>query len=101
MSTRCGRFQSGLDSQRSWPQAVRKHFAIDTVAGPATLGSGALYFSLIGCGFMLTEIALIQRLTVLLSHPIYALGILLFTIIASTGIGSALSDRLPLTRPPW
>ena len=49
----------------------------------------------------LTEIALIQRLTVLLSHPIYALGILLFTIIASTGIGSALSDRIPLTRTPW
>jgi hypothetical protein len=60
-----------------------------------------LYFSLIGCGFMLAEIALIQRLTVLLSHPIYALGILLFTLIASTGIGSALSDRLPLTRRPW
>ena len=50
---------------------------------------------------MLTEIALIQRLTVLLSHPIYALGILLFTIIASSGLGSLLSDRLPLTRRPW
>jgi hypothetical protein len=62
---------------------------------------GAFYFALIGAAFMLTEIALIQRLTVLLSHPIYALGILLFTIIASTGIGSLLSDRLPLARRPW
>ena len=50
---------------------------------------------------MLIEIALIQRLTVLLSDPIYALGILLFTIIASTGVGSLLSDRLPLVRRPW
>ncbi len=65
------------------------------------LWPGALYFSLIGAGFMLTEIALIQRLTVLLSHPIYALGILLFTLIASTGIGSFISDRLPLTQKPW
>jgi hypothetical protein len=65
------------------------------------LWCGALYFSLIGAGFMLTEIALIQRLTVLLSHPMYALGILLFTLIASTGIGSFLSDRLPLTKTPW
>ena len=83
------------------PLALRRHFGIDSAVASRTLWSGALYFSLIGCGFMLTEIALIQRLTVLLSHPMYALGILLFTLIASAGIGSALSDRLPLTRPPW
>jgi hypothetical protein len=61
----------------------------------------ALYFSLIGAGFMFVEIALIQRLSVFLGHPTYALGILLFTLISSTGIGSLLSERLPLTRPPW
>lgn len=65
------------------------------------LWSGAIYFSLIGAGFMFVEIALIQRLSVFLSHPVYALGILLFTIIASTGVGSFLSERLPLTRSPW
>lgn len=68
---------------------------------PKPLWSAALYFSLIGSGFMLTEIALIQRLSVFLSHPIYALGVLLFTLIASTGVGSYLSERLPLTRKPW
>lgn len=62
---------------------------------------GAVYFSLIGAGFMFVEIALAQRLSVFLSHPVYALGIVLFTIIASTGIGSYLSDYLPLTRAPW
>lgn len=62
---------------------------------------GAVYFSLIGAGFMFVEIALMQRLSVFLSHPVYALGIVLFTIIASTGIGSYLSDQLPLTRMPW
>jgi hypothetical protein len=60
----------------------------------------ALYFSLIGAGFMFVEIALIQRLSVFLGHPTYALGILLFTLIASTGIGSLFSERLPLTRLP-
>ena len=65
------------------------------------LWSGAAYFALIGAGFMFVEIALIQRLSVFLGHPIYALGILLFTIIVSAGIGSFLSDRLPLTRAPW
>lgn len=70
-------------------------------ASTRTLWRGACYFSLIGAAFMLTEIALIQRLTILLSHPVHALGILLFTVIASAGIGSLLSDRLPLSRRPW
>ena len=83
------------------PLALRTHFGIEKNVRSQTLWSGAIYFTLIGAGFMLTEIALIQRLTVLLSHPIYALGILLFTLIASSGIGSLVSDRLPLTRAPW
>lgn len=54
----------------------------------------AAYFSLIGAGFMLTEIALIQRLSVFLGHPAYALVVLLFTMILSTGIGSFLSKKI-------
>jgi hypothetical protein len=56
--------------------------------------AGVFYFSLIGAGFMFVEIALIQRLSVFLGHPVYALGILLFTLIASAGCGSLLSDRM-------
>lgn len=70
-------------------------------AGRPAFWSGALYFSLIGAGFMFCEIALIQRLSIFLGHPVYSLGILLFTMIASTGIGSFLSEYLPLTRRPW
>jgi hypothetical protein len=55
---------------------------------------GAIYFSLIGAGFMLTEIGLIQKLSVFLGHPIYALGVLLFTLIASTSLGSFLTEGL-------
>jgi hypothetical protein len=69
--------------------------------GPAIVVSGAFYFSLIGAGFMFLEIALIQRLSIFLGHPVYALGIILFTIILSTGIGSLLSDYLRLTHKPW
>ncbi|MFZ1947632.1 MAG: hypothetical protein WAW06_08800 [bacterium] len=68
---------------------------------PHMLWSAAAYFSLIGAGFMFVEIALIQRLTVFLGSPMYALGVLLFTVIASAGLGSLASDRLPLTRVPW
>jgi hypothetical protein len=58
-----------------------------------TWAAGA-YFSLIGAGFMFLEIGFMQRLSVFLGHPIYALGILLFTLILSAGLGSYLSERM-------
>jgi SAM-dependent methyltransferase len=60
---------------------------------------GTLYFALIGIGFMCVEIGLLQRLSVFLGHPVYALSIVLFAIILTTGLGSLLSDRLPLDTP--
>ena len=68
---------------------------------PEVLWAGAIYFCLIGLGFMFVEMALVERLSVFLGHPIYALGVLLFTIIASAGAGSFASAGFPLTRRPW
>jgi hypothetical protein len=53
---------------------------------------------LIGLGFMLVEIGLIQRLSLFLGHPVYGLAVGLFAIILSTGIGSIVSDRLPISK---
>jgi hypothetical protein len=47
-------------------------------------------------GFMLAEISLLQYFSVYLGHPIYALGVCLFSLILSTGIGSLASDWLKL-----
>jgi spermidine synthase len=58
--------------------------------------TGSLYFSLIGMGFMLTEIALLQRFSVYLGHPIYSLSVCLFSLILASGLGSLVSDRLKL-----
>lgn len=52
------------------------------------------YFSAIGFGFMAAEIALIQQLTLLLGHPVYAVTMALATILIFSGLGSAASDRL-------
>ena len=57
---------------------------------------GTAYFFLIGAGFMVFEIALLQRTSVFLGHPIYSLSIVLFSVILSTGFGSLLSDRVVL-----
>jgi spermidine synthase len=60
---------------------------------------GTAYFSLIGMGFMMVEIGLLQRMSVFLGHPIYSLSFVLFSIILATGIGSMISDRVPLDGP--
>jgi len=57
---------------------------------------GTLYFSLIGAGFMMIEIGLLQRMSIFLGHPVYSLSVLLSTLILSTGIGSFLSGKFPL-----
>jgi SAM-dependent methyltransferase len=56
--------------------------------------TGTCYFLLIGIGFMFVEIALIQRLSLFLGHPVYGLAVGLFALILSTGIGSLLSGLL-------
>jgi hypothetical protein len=64
-------------------------------SGPL-IAFGSLYFSLIGMGFMLTEIALLQRFSVYLGHPIYSLGVCLFSLILASGLGSLSSEQLKL-----
>jgi hypothetical protein len=58
--------------------------------------TGSMYFSFIGMGFMLTEIALLQRFSVYLGHPIYSLSVCLFSLILASGLGSMVSDRIKL-----
>src|SRR5215471_3234885 len=61
---------------------------------------GSLYFALIGMGFMLSEIALLERFSIYLGHPIYSLGVCLFSLILASGLGSLASDRFPLDARP-
>jgi SAM-dependent methyltransferase len=82
------------------PLLLRKKAIGKTATSLSRLWVAMLYFALIGTGFMFTEIGLIQKLSVFLGHPIYALGVLLFTIILATGVGSALSEWLPRRRGP-
>ncbi|WP_027133939.1 spermidine synthase family protein [Geminicoccus roseus] len=65
-------------------------------AGWMLAAGGTAYFVLIGTGFMMAEIALLQRMGVFLGHPVYALSVVLFSLILSTGIGSFVSERLLL-----
>ncbi|TAL37717.1 MAG: hypothetical protein EPN97_04790 [Alphaproteobacteria bacterium] len=65
-------------------------------AGNKFVKAGTAWFVLIGLGFMLLEISLMQRMAVYLGHPAYGLGVVLFSLVLSTGCGSLLSDLFPL-----
>lgn len=61
-----------------------------------------LYFVSIGAGFMFVQIPLMQRFSVYLGHPTYAVAVILPSMILATGLGSYWSDRLDLEgRPRW
>jgi len=59
-----------------------------------------VYFAGIGLGFLLIEIAQLQRLSIFLGHPTYALTVVLFSLLVSSGIGSMVSDRVTDPRRP-
>jgi hypothetical protein len=90
-------------------------FAISLVAvvvflvGPMALRGGRrqrvlplLYFVAVGLGYILVEIAFIQRFVLFLGHPTYALTVVIFLLLLSSGAGSLSSRRwLPNTARGW
>ena len=52
-----------------------------------------VFFASIGFGFMLVEISQMQRLIVFLGHPTYGLSVVLFAMLASSGLGSLVTGR--------
>jgi SAM-dependent methyltransferase len=56
------------------------------------------YFAAIGLGFMFVQIPAMQRFSVYLGHPTYAVVVILFSMILAAGVGSLVSDRLPIER---
>jgi hypothetical protein len=82
---------------------ISSGFVVLFVVGPLALSAGELggshwprwlcYFGLLGAGFMLVEVSLLQRFVLLLGHPVYSLTVTLFSLLLGTGAGSLLSQR--------
>lgn len=53
-----------------------------------------LYFLGIGFGYILVQLGLHQRLTLVLGHPTLSLSVVLFSMLLGTGAGAASSERL-------
>ncbi len=66
--------------KRSWPSGTGTR-----------MGS---YFFLLGLAFLFVEMAFIQKFILFLSHPLYAIAVVLSGFLVFAGFGSAYSDRL-------
>src|SRR5579875_1353382 len=53
-----------------------------------------VFFLFIGAGYILIQIALIQKFVLFLGHPTYALTVIIFSMLLSSGVGSFASKRL-------
>ncbi|MBI5939396.1 MAG: hypothetical protein HY859_03125, partial [Caulobacterales bacterium] len=53
-----------------------------------------LYFVCLGAGYILIQVGLIQKLVLFLGHPTYALTVVIFSMLVSSGCGSYFSRRI-------
>ncbi len=53
-----------------------------------------LFFVFIGAGYIVIQVALIQKFVLFLGHPTYALTVIIFSMLLSSGCGSFASKRL-------
>jgi len=69
--------------------------ALNDRGGRRELPLGSLgYFASLGVGFMMIEIGLMQRFVLFLGHPVYALTVVLFTLLIGGALGSRMGQRL-------
>jgi hypothetical protein len=61
--------------------------------GQDGMGRVFAYFLAIGFAFMLVEIAFIQKFILFLSHPLYAVAVVLSAFLVCAGLGSAVSGK--------
>ena len=96
-------FGNGLSALMTL-MAISLTFVVLFIVGPLALSGSELggshwprwllYFGMLGAGFMLIEVALLQRFVLLLGHPVYSLTVTLFSLLLGTGAGSLMNQRL-------
>jgi len=71
-----------------------------STAPPRRRGRVGFYFLALGLAFLFIEIAFIQRFILFLSHPLYAVAVVLCAFLVFAGLGSGYSARLAFPPPP-
>jgi hypothetical protein len=68
---------------------------------PSMMKHTLLYFTVLGLGFMFIEVTLIQKSILIFGAPVYAVAVVLTTILIASGTGSMLSGRILQLRSPY
>lgn len=71
----------------------------ENVPGAGARWATFTYFFLLGLAFLWIELPLMQRFILLLDHPTYSFGVVLFSVLVFSGLGSLLSPRMGRRRP--
>jgi len=69
-------------------------FAWPLVGSGLAAAPSLAYFGAIGLGFMFFESSQLQRLSIFLGNPVYALTVVLFTLLLSSSLGASIAGRL-------
>jgi hypothetical protein len=72
------------------PLAVGRGKALRENRGVAYIA----YYAMLGLGFILVEIPMLQKLNIYMGNPTFALVLVLFSLLLFSGIGSFLSQRV-------
>ncbi len=75
--------------------------APDAEADRSTSRAQLVPFLFLGVGFLFVEIPLMQRLSLVLGNPVYAVTVVLVSLLTWSGIGSLLASRLPTRAAPF
>lgn len=68
--------------------------AIDRIPRQAGIRAFLAYFVALGAGYILIQVALVQKFILLLGRPTSALTVIIFSMLVASGLGSYFSARL-------
>jgi hypothetical protein len=78
----------------AWMRQRREEEEFGTTKSELTIATVIPYFAALGMGFILIELALLQKLILLMGNPTMTFALLLFTLLISSGAGSLISSRI-------
>jgi len=81
------------------PLAAIGRRRLDRPGDPLPLRRFVAYFLALGLAFLFVEIAFIQKLQVVLGHPLYAVSVVLASFLVFAGIGASVAQRLSAANP--
>jgi hypothetical protein len=84
----------GLALVAGWFFVVQPLRRLSMASSSVARGPLVLYFACLGLGFILVEVMLSQKFNLFLGNPLYALAVVLASVLVFSGVGAALSTRV-------